>query len=260
MKRGVRVFGANVPIVLPNRGGGGVAWSPLDVPNLRVWIDFSDASTLFTDDGATPVRLDQDAIYRVNDKSGNGSHLSQGTLASRPAYRTNVLNGRSVARFDSADYVTRATLTTGVQSQPLTIFAVGSTTVTAATYAMIAIAGTGALPYLAKVPAHSFLLAGDGGNGPADGVNDQTPRILAGNADGANSRLWDGGGTPGGPTSTGTQTWTGLRLGMNSDGTTYPWTGDIAEVLLYSGNLTTDNMNLLGRYLALKYGLTWVNI
>jgi hypothetical protein len=43
---------------------------------------------MFTDDGVTNVTADGDAVYRINDKSGNGYHLTQATEAARPLYKT----------------------------------------------------------------------------------------------------------------------------------------------------------------------------
>lgn len=51
--------------------------------------DFSDLTTLFqTTDTSTPVTADGQSIGRVNDKSGNGNHLTQASSGSRPAYKT----------------------------------------------------------------------------------------------------------------------------------------------------------------------------
>lgn len=53
------------------------------------WYDPSDLSTLFQDAaGTVPVVADGDPVGRINDKSGNGFRLAQGTAAARPAYRT----------------------------------------------------------------------------------------------------------------------------------------------------------------------------
>lgn len=78
-------------------------WTPASIAGLKLWIDFSDADTLFTDAGSAKVSSDGDAIYRAADKSGNNNHLNQITSASRPQYRTNVKNGLSVSRYDATD-------------------------------------------------------------------------------------------------------------------------------------------------------------
>lgn len=49
---------------------------------------------------------DGDAVAQWDDSSGNAKHLTQGTAGSRPTYKTNILNGHPVVRFDgSADHL-----------------------------------------------------------------------------------------------------------------------------------------------------------
>jgi hypothetical protein len=86
-----------------------LGFQPTNIAGLQLWIDFSDASTLFTDAGTTPVSSDGDAIYQANDKSGNSRHLTQVTLANRPLYKTFIKNGLSISRFDGInDYLLRS--------------------------------------------------------------------------------------------------------------------------------------------------------
>jgi hypothetical protein len=67
------------------------------------WYDFSDLSTMFQDSaGSTPVTAVEQPIGRINDKSGNGWHATQGTAAARPIYRVDG-SGRGYAAFDGTD-------------------------------------------------------------------------------------------------------------------------------------------------------------
>lgn len=53
------------------------------------WYDPSDLSTLWQDTaGTSPVTADGQAVARIDDKSGNGHHLTQATAANRPLYKT----------------------------------------------------------------------------------------------------------------------------------------------------------------------------
>lgn len=65
------------------------------------WYDPSDLSTMYTDDGITNVTTDGQAVYRIDDKSGNGRHLRQAVSASRPTYRTS--GGLHWLDFDGGD-------------------------------------------------------------------------------------------------------------------------------------------------------------
>ena len=82
------------------------SFSPLDIAGCQLWIDFSDATKLFKDAGVTPVSSDGDAIYQVNDKSGNSYHATQATIANRPLYKTGIKNGLSAGYFDGGDFLT----------------------------------------------------------------------------------------------------------------------------------------------------------
>jgi hypothetical protein len=68
---------------------------PSDLSGLRVW---RQADTI--------VGLaDSDPVTTWGDDSGNGFSVSQATTAKKPLYRTNVLNGLPVVRFDGVDDV-----------------------------------------------------------------------------------------------------------------------------------------------------------
>jgi hypothetical protein len=79
------------------------AFDPLTLsPSL--WLDLSDLTTLYqTNDTSTPVTADGQTVGYVADKSGNARHATQATAGSRPLYKTNIQNGKSVARFDGTD-------------------------------------------------------------------------------------------------------------------------------------------------------------
>lgn len=67
------------------------AWSPTDIPNLILWLDANDASTL-TLNGAD--------VITWADKSGNGNDVTQPTAALQPAYTaTGTSEGLGAIRF-----------------------------------------------------------------------------------------------------------------------------------------------------------------
>ena len=78
--------------------------SPTDIAGLKLWIDFSDISTLYTDSAkTTPVTSDGDVIGAAADKSGEGNDFIQETTAKKPLYKTGIQNLLSIARFDGTD-------------------------------------------------------------------------------------------------------------------------------------------------------------
>ena len=93
------------------RAASGIT-DPTDITGCLLWYDFSDADTLFTDAGSTKVSSDGDAIYQVNDKSGNSNHGTETNSVYRPLYKTNIKNGKSIARFNEDNINFTARLTT----------------------------------------------------------------------------------------------------------------------------------------------------
>ena len=86
-------------------------WSPAALTGLQLWLDASDASTIFED--TADLAEDNDSVRIWADKSGNALDASQATVASRPVYRAGEQNGRGVIEFDGADdFLTSGTVAT----------------------------------------------------------------------------------------------------------------------------------------------------
>lgn len=67
------------------------------------WFDPSDLSTLWQDTAATiPVTSPGQPVARIDDKSGNGNHMTQAAAASMPSYQLDS-QGNSYLLFDGAD-------------------------------------------------------------------------------------------------------------------------------------------------------------
>ena len=79
----------------PDPGG----WSPTDLPDLEAWWDASDTASIIASAGD---------VSQLNDKSGNGRHLSQATAALQPRTGDSTRNGLNVLDFD-ADWLQAAT-------------------------------------------------------------------------------------------------------------------------------------------------------
>src|SRR5262245_37132262 len=72
--------------------GASKAFTPADVSGLVVWLR---ADALGLNDG--------DPVGTWTDGSGNGRDLTQATAAKKPTYKTNIVNGKPVVRFDGVD-------------------------------------------------------------------------------------------------------------------------------------------------------------
>lgn len=70
---------------------------PSYFPNLVLWLDAADTSTLWADtSGTIPATT---TIAKWDDKSGNDNHAIQETSASRPTTGTTTINGRNAVSF-----------------------------------------------------------------------------------------------------------------------------------------------------------------
>lgn len=94
-----------------------------------VWYDPSDLTTLFQDTaGTTPITTAGQGVARINDKSGNGLHLTQATAANAPTYQVDG-NGKPYLLFDGVnDYLSSASSVAGNTQSIVTAVAATSTT------------------------------------------------------------------------------------------------------------------------------------
>ena len=82
---------------------GGAGFNPLTL-SPALWLDASDASTLYTDSGLTTlVAADGDPVGGWQDKSGNSRHATQASGTNKPLYKTGVKNSKSILRFDGVN-------------------------------------------------------------------------------------------------------------------------------------------------------------
>lgn len=244
---------------------GGSAWTPLNLGStLKGWWDFSDPTTLFTDAGTTLVSADGQAIYQASDKSGQNNHLRQATEAGRPTYKVGITNGNSVARFDGI-----GDSLVSIANHPLPgaqhyLIALVMSPDNAATRGMFS-GGAGTVnKHLAVLWNASYVVtqswfASDLATAGSF-IATTTPAILFFEWDGTTRRTYKNGGTPVSGAAAGKNTtesaWT---LGVYNPGGYY-LDGDVHEHLLCDDDLSVANKNLLGSYLADKWGITWTAV
>jgi hypothetical protein len=227
---------------------------PTDIAGCYLWLDFSDATTLFTDAGSTPVSSDGDAIYQANDKSGNNSHYSQSDSAKRPLYKTGILNSLSASLFDgSNDCLTRTQDLTSYDKATLFI---AYTSSAASTKVFWEHGDKGANDqaggwshYHGSSRTITGLIRGTSGNHELVTTSDTitTKGILTTLVDitkaTAELMMYVNGGSPV-STDAGNNTGTlgNLRtnLGARNDGASFPFSGYIYEVILYMGVVLGD--------------------
>lgn len=241
---------------------GGVApapaFSPADVAGLNMWFA-ADALAL----------SDTDPVTSWADASAVGNTVAQGTGGKQPIYRTNIVNGKPVVRFDGSDdilYNDAATLPTAT----MTIFAVQQDVwVTGAETASV-----GMRRAASGFPIVIVYSRGTSGGGGAryrfrdDGgtlVDSSAVAALQGSFhviefrwDGTTAGIRSDGGTEVTAAAAGVLTVDQLAIGgvRQSTNDDERFKGDIAEVVGYSTHLDATNRGLVRGYLGTKYGIT----
>lgn len=205
---------------------------------------------------------DGDAISSWTDFSGLGNHAVQATGANQPIYKTNIINGHPVLRFDGTKWIT-------TPAQPgdsgYTIYIVFNRTSDASASSGYGLVGRDVYISWQLYPSDAGLgLANhveiEGGNGTTyqDGhdFNDAewTPGVwhvasyARPNPGGAGELRLDGAsaGTYGPGSFKGFH---GLTIGAHNAAGSLPFIGDVEEVLIYDGAHTADQVAIVSAYL-----------
>lgn len=209
--------------------------SPTDIPNCAFWIDYSDANTIFTDDGSTKVNADGQAIYRINDKTRSDKYLIQTTESKRPMYKTNIQNGLSVAQFIKANGSIMQSNVNYPKMIDVTLFMIIKSSVTDSDY---------------------ILYLGSNNDAVIQGYVSgkyewyATPRVVIGSI---STSIFQNINTNEARTFTNSTNL--FRLGGDAIDDRDNFSGYIGEILLYDAELSTEKMSLINNYLNNKWGL-----
>jgi hypothetical protein len=236
-------------------------FSPLSISNCCLWLDAADSTTLFTDTGGTlPVSTGSTTLKYWKDKSSSNNNATN--TGSNPVVRFNALNSLNLVTFSLTNYLnltstllpnggTNATYffvlrttDTGVQvffshgpnpavqyQTPQFFFA--SQNVYSDTYGGTAI-------YDNSVQTNNYIVTSFTRNTTLNGWMNGSS-FIGGN-----------GATLLGNTGTGFAT---LGIGRVTSTLSYPFIGDIAEVVIYNTDLDTTSRQLVEGHLANKWGL-----
>jgi hypothetical protein len=213
--------------------------APSDISGLEAWFK-ADALAL----------NDTDPVTSWTDSSGKARNATEAT--NPPSYRTNVVNGFPVVRFDGVnDKLQTASFPL---AQPLTIFAVFRHSSLATTNKTVFDGLTNLSAMLSGQVTGPQWIAFAGTN-LFDGTADTNWHVATVVFNGGSSNIRIDGG-PGVTGNAGTATPSGITLGSRGSGINF-FVGDIFEVTVYSSALSTTNINSVGAYLAARAGLIW---
>ena len=264
--------------------------SPTQIAGLQLWLDGSDAATLYdATTGGSLVAADG-AVARWEDKSGNGRHATQSTSGSRPTRKTAIQNSLGVLRFDgSNDWLSIASSTAtfkflhGTVATVIYVARYGTSADPNAQYGLISTGGASGneIGYFhsyddRSAEANNSILSSAirdaaGFRAWLNRVNDQVAPntfiacsevIDAGNATAANRSIVriNGGAAIQGNSLTnspsGNDSQFDLTIGaIVSSSPSAHMAGDIAEIIIYGSVLSGANRAAVESYLMSKWGI-----
>lgn len=216
---------------------------PTDIAGLQGWYK---ADGLALNDG--------DAVATWTDSSGLANDAAQATGANQPIYKTSILNGQSVVRFDGTnDFMSVAGITNNTATR--TIFFVAKATsvptdrvvwALSATSIMAAHASDAQWLYYGNAVDAAVLIGGDATANFATiacRINSVTSVDLY-RDEGVLTNL-DPEDTFSGAAA--------LTIGANSGGGSAWWPGDIAELIVFNAALSDANRQAMTDYLYAKW-------
>ena len=95
---------AQQALTMSGAAGGGSA--PDQIAGMQLWIDATNPALLYQTSGGSLVSADGQTVDVAQDAGGLSRCMRQSTSGDRPTYKTNIVNGKSVLRFDgSTDFM-----------------------------------------------------------------------------------------------------------------------------------------------------------
>jgi hypothetical protein len=234
------------------------AFSPADIAGLVAWYDASDAGSI-TESGGLVSQLD--------DLSGNGYHLTQGTGANQPSTGTRTMGTEALnaIEFASGKYLSRTVSSIGGNAHTW-YAAVQMDTIGNGNYARtFTLTASGVLDYN-NPSSISAILRNDASAGYGSFYNN-TPRAFAAAADGADhcvvtqrdgdgSSVWINGGSATTASGLGTTALAVVTIVMGGETAgTANLDGMIGELIWYSSALGTTDRETVRDHLNAKWGL-----
>lgn len=219
---------------------------PRTITGLKQWYK-ADAGALDASDVA--ITVDGTAVKTWQDQSGNADHATQLTALNRPTWKASIQNSKPVVRFGGSHL-----LETGGASgaQPVTIFIVGKGSLSDANFQNMY--GTGASGvYKNNTTANRLMIYG--GTVVADTTGPSIVsqfRVICAQMNGASSfgRV-DGAQVVAG--NVGVGSFVSAVIGRSGAGGQF-FTGDIGELLVYTGAISGANITLIEGYLRTRWG------
>lgn len=232
-----------------------LAWLPSDIASLSLWLDASDTSSIVLATNTT-------SVTQLNDKSGNGRHVTQSTASKMPASSATYINNLNVIDFDGVDDVLQISLanhplaasgSSAADFSFIVVLRTGSTLTNNGTF-VTGSSGTNLLTIKAPNGGGQAIMNVGGTSGANQlavssfASSDQTFLAVFSNESTGKS-IYKNGSLVGSDTSPVAITANTLLNFMNF------YQGSLAEVLVVNAALSQADRQLAEGYLAHKWGL-----
>ena len=252
-------------------GPGGVG-STNGASNLELWLA-SDVG-VYTNTACTTPAAATNSVACWADQSGNNINFTQGTAGNQPTFGTVSLNGVNILRFDgTTDFLNGGNVLDLTQLSVFTVVVPRNVLATGGDQKIVTrgydgantqwefgTSGTGTV----ATNDLTFLAYPSAGATSTSTLSNGTPITGGGSYSNANGwRLWFNGQLQG--TSANAAPASNARaavVGAVSTGGTYAaptvtqrWNGDIAEVIVFSGEVSSAQRNLIDNYMSAKYNI-----
>lgn len=229
---------------------GTAVFSPLSL-SPELWLRFDDYGL-----------ADDAAIATATDLSGNGNDFTQGTADSRPTFKTNIVNGHGVARFDgTADHLAGPDFSSLTAGEIFVIVKIDTDPPAAEAQTGLWHFGDDAVSPNGHFPFTDGAIYEGFGTDTRKTVGDPTPSLATAfrlynvvSASGSFAAFLDG--TEIFSTGTNTVAFDSAPHIGKSDASLHFLDGDIAEIILFSSPLSAGDKTLLKDYFADRYALT----
>lgn len=240
------------------------SFTPSDISNLELWLDFGDSSLMTQDAGCTTGTIGAgDLVGCVRDKSGNNFHASNsGAASKRPTFSIGSFSGKNSLEFIRAN-LSRLTMNFSdlneIYKSDNSLFVVYKAANTSNDQQVVSGRITAGPRWGISVKTLGSI---DYYSGASLSPLNTTPTTLVENEslhsfiqEGTNLTAYSLGNNDGVQVITvGTTTLKKINIGCANDGDTH-LDGNIAEVVVYSQALSLDNRQKVEGYLACKWNL-----
>ena len=232
--------------------GAGDALLPNLLPNLTLWLDASDGSTIMESGNS---------VSAWSDKSENGNDATQGTPGLQPNTNTNTQNSRNVITYNGSNSLSLASGVYSIPNGSNTLFAVCKTNNSTAQQRVLNMTTTNSSDYgLIYTPTVGEVIYYNNLSGlgvAATGVSDTNYNIFSCWRDGTDVSISVNGGAASANNTRGGDVPAIDEASLGAFQTSANFLdGDIAEVIIYSRLLTTPEITAINQYLSNKWAIT----